>query len=284
MLNDSPKSLFMKAQSRAHRQDSFGSAVWRYPGSSKRVMFVHGFRGDHHGLQAVAGALPDYEIVSPDLPGFGKSPPLDVSDLDSYGNWLLAFHESTGPYDLVVGHSFGTLVVTNAKEKGLNQGPICLINPISTRASSCRDFANKLARSYYRLGSNRFLGGWMLRSGLITRGMSIGLTKTRSVETRRFVHDQHVKYFSGFHSAKSVMEGFRAASEGSVFDYSASLTSPTLLIAGEKDAVAPIAAQREFFEALPNATLEVLPGVGHLTHYEKPAEIAAKIVTFMERL
>jgi len=283
LKTDSPKSLFMQAQSRVERQDANGTASWTYFGHSKRVLFVHGFRGDHHGLQAVAGALPDYEIVSPDLPGFGKSQPLDVSDLNSYGAWLLAFHEATGPYDLVVGHSFGTLVVSNAKQQGLKQDVICLINPISTRASSCRDFSNRVARSYYRLGKNRFIGDWLLRSGLITRGMSIGLTKTRSFGTRRFVHDQHAKYFSGFHGKKSVTEGFLAASSGSVFDYTASLASPTLLIAGEKDAVAPIAAQREFFAGLPNATLEVIPGVGHLTHYEKPFEIATKIVNFLER-
>ena len=283
MLNDSPKALFVRAQSRALREDVGDTAVWKYSGDSKRVLFIHGFRGDHHGLQALAGALPDYQITSPDLPGFGKSGPLPTSDLDSYGSWLVKFNQDTGPYDLVVGHSFGSLVVSNAMSKGLNQRLLCLINPISTRSSSGKDIPNKLARGYYRIGKNKLFGSWLLRSGIVTRSMSIGLTKSRSLDTRRFVHDQHARFFSGFHSVKSVTEGFEAASSGSVFDYSEFLTSPTLLIAGQKDAVAPISRQHEFCATLQDATLEVLNGVGHLTHYEKPGEIAATITTFLEQ-
>lgn len=281
MLNDSPERLFQRAQSRVHRDDFGDTARWVYPGSSKRVLLIHGFRGDHHGLQALAGALPDYEITIPDLPGFGKSGPLPTHDLDSYGSWLVKFHSDTGPYDLVVGHSFGTLVVANAMSKSLDQRLVCLINPISTRASNCHDAANRIARLFYRFGENRFIGDWLLRSGLITRAMSIGLSKSKSLRTRRFVHDQHAKYFSGFHDTKSVTEGFLAASSGSVFDYTQDLTSLTLLIAGEKDSVAPIAAQHQFCASLQNAELEIIPGVGHLTHYEKPVEVASRIADFL---
>jgi pimeloyl-ACP methyl ester carboxylesterase len=31
---------------------------------------IHGFRGDHHGLQLFADALPEYRVIIPDLPGF----------------------------------------------------------------------------------------------------------------------------------------------------------------------------------------------------------------------
>ena len=39
---------------------------------------VHGYRGDHHGLEPVIAAAADgVRIISPDLPGFGESTPLD---------------------------------------------------------------------------------------------------------------------------------------------------------------------------------------------------------------
>ena len=69
-------------------------------------------------MQAVAGALADLTIVSPDLPGFGKSAELEHHNLSSYADWLIDFYASTGPYDLVVGHSFGTLVVAKAISSG----------------------------------------------------------------------------------------------------------------------------------------------------------------------
>ncbi|THE16454.1 alpha/beta fold hydrolase, partial [Kocuria rosea] len=40
------------------------------------LVLVHGFRGDHHGLQLVADRLRErYHVVVPDLPGFGRSEP-----------------------------------------------------------------------------------------------------------------------------------------------------------------------------------------------------------------
>jgi pimeloyl-ACP methyl ester carboxylesterase len=78
------------------------------------------------------------------------------------------------------------------------------------------------------------------------------------------------------------IEGFQAANTGSVFDYAEKLTGPTLLIAGSQDAVAPIAEQRRLNEVLTNSNLVVLEKVGHLSHYEKPVDIAIAITKFLE--
>jgi pimeloyl-ACP methyl ester carboxylesterase len=228
------------------------------------VLFIHGFRGDHHGLQAVAGALADLTVVSPDLPGFGKSAELEHHDLSSYSDWLIDFCTSTGPYDLVVGHSFGTLVVTKAISNGLSTKKVCLINPITTRGNTSKSLSNRLAEIYYRIGKNKIFGSWLMSSGLVTRSMSIGLTKAKDRRTRSFI------------------EGFHAANSGSVFDYADALTGSILLIAGSQDAVAPISEQKRLNEVLPNSELLVLKRVGHLSHYERPVEIATAITNFLE--
>ena len=48
-----------------------------FPEGSYPVLLVHGFRGDHHGLEIIANYLlkliPNVSIISPDLPGFGRS-------------------------------------------------------------------------------------------------------------------------------------------------------------------------------------------------------------------
>ncbi len=245
------------------------------------MLFIHGFRGDHHGLQAVAGALADLTVVSPDLPGFGKSAELEHHDLSSYSDWLIDFYTSTGPYDLVVGHSFGTLVVTKAISNGLSAKKVCLINPITTRGSTSKSLSNRLAEIYYRIGKNKILGSWLMSSGLVTRAMSIGLTKTKRASTRRFIHAQHASYFSSYKSNRVAIEGFQAANSGSVFDYADALTGSILLIAGSQDAVAPISEQKRLNEVLPNSELVVLKKVGHLSHYERPVEIATAITNFL---
>jgi len=282
VLTNPPAELFALAKNRATRTDLGSTAVWTYLGTAQKVLFIHGFRGDHHGLQAVAGALKDITVVSPDLPGFGKSSELEHHDLASYADWLIGFHNSTGPYDLVVGHSFGTLVVAEAISKGLSADKICLINTITIRGSTSRSLGNRLAELYYRIGESRFVGSWLMSSGIATRVMSIGLTKTRNRKLRRFIHDQHARYFSGYQSEKVVIEGFHAANTGSVFDHAAKLLGPILLIAGQQDAIAPVAEQWRLNKLLPGSQLLVLGKVGHLAHYERPTEIAEAISGFLE--
>ena len=58
---------------------------------------------------------------------------------------------------------------------------------------------------------------------------------------------------------------------------------PTLLVAGERDDIAPVAAQQELVGRLADARLVVLPGTGHLAHYEAPAAVAAAIGEFLDR-
>jgi pimeloyl-ACP methyl ester carboxylesterase len=282
VLTNPPAELFALAETRSTRTNVSDTAVWTLAGNERRALFIHGFRGDHHGLQAVAGALVDLEVVSPDLPGFGKSAELEHHSLSSYSDWLIDFYNSTGPYDLVVGHSFGTLIVANAISNGLSTKKVCLINPITTRGITSKSLGNRLAEIYYRVGKNKIFGSWLMSSGLVTRAMSIGLTKTKNRRTRRFIHDQHGRYFSTYTSTRVAIEGFQSANSGSVFDYAEKLTGPTLLIAGAKDAVAPISEQRRLNEVLSNSKLLVLEKVGHLSHYEKPVDIAIAITKFLE--
>ena len=48
------------------------------------------------------------------------------------------------------------------------------------------------------------------------------------------------------------------------------IAAPTLLIWGEADVRSPLGVARQFEEAIPDTTLVVLPGAGHLTNLERP--------------
>ena len=256
------------------------TATWVVSGTGPRILFVHGFRGDHHGLMAIAGALEKAEVVVPDLPGYGKTPELlGRHDLAGYGKWLVDFASQSGPYDLVLGHSFGTLVVAAASAQGLALKTV-LLNPITTRATDAGKVAQKLAESYYRASERRPA---LLASAVVVRGMSVLLTKTWHLTTRSFIHSQHAQHFSSYRSPRVAIEGFAAASAGSVFDFRESLNQELLLIAGERDVVAPLANTQELAKSLPNSQLEVIAKVGHLTHYETPQQVATLIEGFVKR-
>ena len=65
---------------------------WEYgtPESGPTIVVVHGYRGDHHGLEPVVNLLDDFHVISPDLPGFGDSTPMTERPhtIDGYGAWL----------------------------------------------------------------------------------------------------------------------------------------------------------------------------------------------------
>lgn len=280
VLKTSQALLAERALKKAVRRDIGQTATWHIEENGPRILFVHGFRGDHHGLMSIAGAINDSSVVVPDLPGYGKSAELaGEHNLDNYGQWLVDFVAQAGGFDLVLGHSFGTLVVSSAHSKGLGI-PTVLLNPITSRASEIGGLGQVLAQRYYDFGEKRPSA---LANPAIVRGMSMLLTKSMDPRVRSFIHAQHASYFSSYNSPRVVLEGFKAASTGSVLDYQNELPDDLLLIAGERDLVAPLARTVELFESKPNSQLEVIPKVGHLTHYETPVEVARLVERFVTR-
>jgi len=255
------------------------TATWQLGDGGPRVLFVHGFRGDHQGLLGVAGALPEARFVLPDLPGFGKTRPLsDKHSIENYSRWLVDFVDRAGPFDAVLAHSFGTLVLSRALADGLVADRVLLQNPITTTQKG--GLINSIADAYYELGKKP--GSNLLRSQLVVRGMSGALTTSWKPGVRKFIHAQHSAHFSTYATNQSVYEGYQAATSSNVLDYAQHLPSKTLIVAGERDIVAPLAGQKTLAERT-RAELNVIAKTGHLTHYETPAEVAGSLAELLER-
>jgi 3-oxoadipate enol-lactonase len=71
------------------------------------------------------------------------------------------------------------------------------------------------------------------------------------------------------------------------FDRRASLGAircPTLVLAGERDRVAPAAVIERMAQAIPGAQYRMLAGVGHLSNLERPALFDAAVREFLDGL
>jgi len=265
-----------------------------HPSASGTIIAVHGFRGDHHGLEPVVGNLPGRHIVMPDLPGFGESDAFRgrAHDIAGYARWLGDFTRALAPAGPVtlLGHSFGSIVVAAALASGVFEaGEVqasVLINPIGAPAlSGPKAVGTGAAIFYYWLARELPAGpgNALLRNPAIVRAMSIAMATTREPELRRWIHGQHDAYFSSFADRGSLLESFRASVSHDVSEYAARVTVPTLLVAAANDQITPLAAEQRLATLFPDAELEVIDGVGHLIHYEKPAEAAAHIDGFLAR-
>jgi 3-oxoadipate enol-lactonase len=57
---------------------------------------------------------------------------------------------------------------------------------------------------------------------------------------------------------------------------------PTLVIVGELDSATPVEKSRAIEAAIPGSRLKIIPGTGHMSPIEKPAEVTRLIVDFLD--
>jgi pimeloyl-ACP methyl ester carboxylesterase len=261
------------------------------PDSDRPLVFLHGLRGDHHGLAPIVAHLDGVRVLVPDLPGFGESAPLpgDRHDVDGYLAWTRDLLAAAAPDEdaVLAGHSFGSIVAAAAVAAGVPVRGLVLVNPIAATAlGGPRRAATRSTVLYHRLAAAlpERPGTALLRSRAITRLASLAMVQTRDRELRRWIHAEHDRRFNGFADRRVLLEAFGASIGRTVAESAARVAVPTLLVAGERDDIAPVAAQRELAGRFRDARLVVLPGTGHLAHYEQPAAVAAAIAQFTAAL
>ncbi|QBE50120.1 alpha/beta hydrolase [Leucobacter triazinivorans] len=255
------------------------------------MILVHGFRGDHHGLEGLARdlalTLPGTRMIVPDLPGFGETPaiPGRAHDIELYGEWLSAFAAEAAPQGFaLLGHSFGSLVVGAALASGLAPSRLVLVNPISAPAlQGPQALMSRLALGYYRAAEMlpERPARALLGNPAIVRVMSEVMAKTGDPELRSWIHGQHAAYFSTFSDPSTLLQAFRASVSHTVPEFAHAFTMPTLLIAGERDDITPLFRQLELRHRVPGSRLRIIPGTGHLVHYEAVSDAAACIGDFL---
>ncbi len=264
------------------------TAYWVYgpEEASVTVLAVHGFRGEHHGLERVIAQLDGIRVIAPDLPGFGESAPIPQRrhDIDLYAQWLTAFAATVAPGAVILGHSFGSIVVAAAVASGLETPQVILVNPIGAPAlEGPRGILTRLAVFYYWAGARlpRRLGDALLRSRVVVRVMSVSMAKTRDKELRAFIHEQHDTFFSRFADRDVLLDAFRASVSHDVRAFAPQIAQAVLLIAADRDDITPIEAERHLQTLFADAELVEIPEVGHLIHYETPVPAAAAITRFL---
>lgn len=264
---------------------------WTYgpPSARRTIVMLHGFRGDHHGLEPVIAHLADHRVVAPDLPGFGESAPFShtAHSVQAYADWLTAFvRQLPDPAGVVLfGHSFGSVVVAAALARGLPAEQVVLLNPIGAPAlSGPRGLMSRLAVLYYRLGAAlpERPGAGLLRSTLVVRAMTTLLSKSRQRPLRRWILAEHLRYFSVFADRRMLLEAFQASVGDDVSTYAPKIRAPVLLVGGDRDDITPVDVLHRLVSLFPSAELVMIEGVGHLIHYEAPDQAARATQQFLE--
>ena len=227
----------------------------------KNLIFIHGFRGNHLGLEQLASFFSQdaYNIYIPDLPPAGGSS-LTRYDKDSYADFLASYIKTNQiEKPILIGHSLGSIIAAATAEKfpDLISKKIVFMSPISEKPAKFFAMLTPLTAVL----PNRLIGF------ITTKYLFVPHDKNL------FRHTLKTTYLCGVFSAA------KFSVSHSISDFN--LKKQALFLSGETDRLIP----RKKTEAAVKkyrATSKYIQNAGHLINYESPATAAKIIKDFIE--
>ena len=245
------------------------------PAAGPAVLAVHGFRGTHYGLEPLARALgaAGFRVTVPDLPGAGHSTQLrgrlDTAEL---GAWLRELGNLLPTSPVLVGHSYGTVIVGAAISAGVRHAGVVLLNPIlRAPLTSTHVLGTAATRLYYALAGRlpERIASRLLSDPVIAAIGSELMTGTDDQALRTWIRGQHLRHAGAFSSPAAVLESYAAATADTVTDYAPPRLGPSLLLGGDRDRLGASAAQLAEAAARFGGSSHVFANRGHLLPYEE---------------
>lgn len=267
----------------------FEITVFAYPGppGSSQLLAVHGFRGDHHGLELIIDGLANFTVWAPDLPGFGASPAMPDADhtVEHLANVL---NQVAAQLDApaLLGHSFGSVLAAHAVAlQDMTYRHLVLLNPIARQALAVQPgldrLTTRLIDGFYTVCAAlpRTVGRRLLGNRLIVWATGAFMTKTDDPRVLAYTHDQHQAYFSVFDSPRALLQSYRASVERTVTEVANRLRLPVTIIGGAEDELSSPEDLAVLADQLgtPHVETYILQRTGHLLHYERAVAAAALI-------
>jgi pimeloyl-ACP methyl ester carboxylesterase len=246
-------------------------------GKGPAVLLCHCSSASHkEWLPLIETLKSDWRVLAPDFIGYGQSEPWPAAEpftIDADVQVLLALARRIKGELHFVGHSYGAALALEAA-RGLGQRvkSLILVEPVSFHLlrqegrpewaeieAMGRKVLGAVAKGDDREAAKAFMSYWLgrLRWWLAPDKFKAAIANTIPKVALEF--------------------GIAIDAQAKLQDY-AVISAPTLLIAGSKTR-APARAIVDLLAAtLPNASVEILKGAGHMSPFTHPAELNRLIV------
>lgn len=238
-----------------------------------RVVLLHGLgssSADWPEQQAVLQAR--HQVVAVDLPGHGGSPlPPDRLTIEGMARDVAALLARVGEEPAhVVGLSLGACVALRlALQSPARVRTLTLVNPFArVQPAGPGDLAQLALR-------------------LLLLGTAPMETVAANVARRLFPWpEQRALYDSAVASLaatprRAYLAAMRALARFDARGQVAAIRQPTLIVAGDRDTMVPLAAKTALVAAIPGARLLVIPASGHATPHDQPAAFNRALLEFL---
>ncbi len=249
-------------------------------GSGPTVLMLHGIGGGHLAfapqVEALAGA--GYRAVAWDMPGYGRSAPIEPYTFKGLAQSCIDLIDALQCDSVVlVGHSMGGMVAQEVIARRPDKVSRLVLSGTSPAFGKRTD--------------GRSAEAWA-QQFIAQRTAPLDAGKTM-VDVAQVLVPQMAgpgALPEGLRLAEHCMGAVPAATYRRAldclvtFDRQAAMAHirvPTLLIAGEFDRVAAPSVMKRMAEAIPNARYAELKGIGHLTNLEAPEEFDGLLLGFL---
>jgi pimeloyl-ACP methyl ester carboxylesterase len=251
-------------------------------GSGEPVVLVHGFPTSSRIWHAVVRDFPEgHRLVVVDLPGFGRSEPgPDLADAVAHARALLSLlDELRIPRACLVGHGSGGAVVQRLA--AMVPGRVSHLALIDTPAfgATPRRLAPILraALPVARRLPPAILAGVV--HGAVVKGFAIP-------DRSRLTLDTCLAPFTTPAGREALVAHLRALGSCDTAETSprlATLGIPTAVVWGTDDPFYPATLGERLQRAIPQASLDLVPGARHFLPEDAPDRIIARVVELVSR-
>ncbi|OCT16755.1 hypothetical protein A8709_08830 [Paenibacillus pectinilyticus] len=247
-------------------------------GQGAPIILLHGFPLDHRMWQSQVDALsPSYRVIAPDFRGMGQSDvPVSPMSLTHYAQDILAIMDEKGIEKATLGgFSMGGYVA------------LALLRLAPERFSALI-FANTRPEPDGQEGRKNRMN---MAVNLYDKGPAAARdAMLPKLVTPATLQDQP-QLIDDLRTAMDSMpaEGLVHASIAMAFredsvELLSSIQVPTLVIAGEQDAIAPPDVMKAMADRIAGAQFHVIPSASHLTPMEKPEAFNDLLFSFLQEI
>jgi len=243
-------------------------------GGGPPLVLLHGLPGDSRLWRRQLDELADgYTVVAWDAPGCGRSSaPSDAFGTRDVARYLVGFIQELGlqqPH--VLGLSWGGGLALELYRTAPTVPRTLLL------ASAYAGWAGSLPPDAVTHRLHAYLRAAGMPGEEAMRGFAPGFfSGTAPVD----IVDEVVAIMSEF-DPRVLSTLARSFAETDLRDVLPTIDIPTLLLYGEADTRSPLPVAEALHAAIRGSTLVVLPGVGHVSNVEAPAQFDAEVRNFL---
>lgn len=230
-------------------------------GKGTPLVLIHGYPLDHSIWNEVADLLKDdFDVIWPDLRGFGESTTVDTPyGMSEIADDIAQLLTKLGiEKALIAGHSMGGYVA------------LAFANKYPDRISGLALVGSQAPAD----PPERKEGRYKTAADVQEKGLSVVTPMTEKLSPDQKVRDK-VRPLIERQSKAGVVGALKAMAErGDARAWLPDFKFPIVLVHGDADELIPVERAQEIKVAISNAHLVELPGAGHLAMMEVPAKTA----------